>query len=74
MPEKTVFPAPKALGPGDSVREEPRTVREAPAALGPGDGDGHCDEYEGVALPPLGPGDVTVPRPVIRRRRAVTGA
>lgn len=86
MSEKQIYPAPPALGPGDSARQERRQFPAAPNALGPGDGlrekpaprpapraagpgDGDGDEFEGVALPPLGPGDLQVPRPVVRRRR-----
>lgn len=77
MSEKVVYPAPPTLGPGDNagplkVRQDTpaeaskatKTVYPAPVPAGPGDGDG--DAFEGVALPPLGPGDLDVPRPVIR--------
>lgn len=81
MSEKVVYPAPQTLGPGDNagplkvrqntpaeIPQAVKTVYPAPVPAGPGDGEG--DAFEGVALPPLGPGDLNVPRPVVRRRRS----
>lgn len=60
---KTVNPAPVGLGPGDSTRE--KVVHPAPVSLGPGDA---AKEKPLPAKAPraFGPGDIQVPRPVMR--------
>ena len=56
------------LGPGDSPTEA-TLVAMAPVSppLGPGDAVGDPLDYDVLAPAPFGPGDVAVPRPVIRR-------
>jgi hypothetical protein len=58
--------APQPLGAGDGGKPD-RVLMDAALPPAPGDGDG--DEYEGVALAPLGPGALSVPQPTIRRKR-----
>ena len=56
------------LRPGDSPTEA-TLVAMAPVSppLGPGDAVGDALDDDVFAPPPFGPGDVAVPRPVIRR-------